>query len=132
MVQSYLSYCVKFSNHVANTKYVICEMINGRRTPLALRAKHGYHFPKKQSVGETCKCKSLDDLCKLWDVNLSLVGGRDGSGGGGGGGGGGGSNSGSGNNCADGSESQPTLRKYDDAYFLDDKYKDRETKRQKI
>ena len=96
VVKSYLGNCVKYSNHVANSKYVICEMINGRRMPLALRGRLSYDS-KNRTVGEVCKCKSLDELVKLWDVNVNVIDG-------------GGSN-----------DVPPTLRNYDDNYFLNSK-----------
>jgi|TARA_B110000971_G_C19756013_1_gene384186 tRNA-dihydrouridine synthase len=69
VVQDYINLCCDYRNHVANTKYVVCEMITNRRTPLALKKQYKYEFPKNQGVKEVCGVKSLEQMCKLWDIN---------------------------------------------------------------
>lgn len=94
VVQSYLEHSLKYSPNFKNVKYVVCEMMNNRRNPSNIV----HHLPQKfaggQTIKEVCDCKSLSDMCTLWDVSLSM--------------------SATASSVASGTE-----QRYDDRYFLD-------------
>jgi len=119
VVEDYLTHAKTYQTHHKNLKYVICEMMSNRRTPSTLAPYMTQIFPGGQTIDKVCKCRSLEDLCKLWDVSTSSVAmlfGGDGS-----------SNSSrlSGNIPSSSSDQNKTdstkvlMHKYDDRYFLD-------------
>jgi tRNA-dihydrouridine synthase 2 len=93
VVQEYVRNAAKYEAHWKNVKYVVCEMLNIRRTPAsrvpALRAadqqrqRHGNSNKggstdcaassssewRRPTIGETCACKSLEAMCELWRVS---------------------------------------------------------------
>lgn len=73
VIQEYLKEAKIYKTHYKNAKYVVCEMMNNRRTPAVLTPYMPHIYPGKQSIDMVCKCNSLDDLCKVWDVKSSLV-----------------------------------------------------------
>jgi tRNA-dihydrouridine synthase 2 len=73
VIQEYLSQAQIYKPHYKNVKYVICEMMNNRRTPSGLTPFMSQVYPGKQTIDSICKCKSLDDLCKVWDVKFSSL-----------------------------------------------------------
>ena len=68
VVQDYVKLCVKYDNHFKNVKYVIGEMMSQRRTPIPRVPFLPQNYPGGQSIGKTCDCKSLDEVCRLWEV----------------------------------------------------------------
>ena len=69
VVQDYLREATRYNTHYKNVKYVICEMMNNRRNP-PIRCAHMPHlFPGAQTIASTCNCRSLEDLCRLWNVS---------------------------------------------------------------
>lgn len=66
VVQDYLRYSSTYYYNFQNIKYVVCEMINNRRTPPSLVP----FLPQKCTfnISQVCKCKNLNDLCSLWGV----------------------------------------------------------------
>jgi tRNA-dihydrouridine synthase 2 len=90
VVQEYVRHAVRYDAPCQNVKYVVCEMLNVRRTPtsrvLALTARDRHPLPhpwhpafreeaphrprpwKRPTVGQTCACKSLEAICALWNV----------------------------------------------------------------
>ena len=110
IMREYLRLCDVYDNHFANSKYVVCEFMNMRRHPPAFGLPAN-KYGKGQTVREVCGTKSLEELCKLWDVECS-----------GGGGGGEGEAGGGGRGKGGGEEKEKekgVLEKvYSDDYFL--------------
>jgi len=73
VIQNYLRLAKQYKTHYKNTKYVICEMMNNRRTPSVLSPYMPHIYPGKQNINMVCNCKSIDELCKVWDVKLSML-----------------------------------------------------------
>lgn len=112
VVQDYLTQSIKYKTHYKNVKYVVCEMLSNRRNPGKLTPFMPQNYPGKQTIDKVCKCKCIDALCKLWDVDTSAVAGSNST-----------SVSATGtkevltNNDEKGEST--TLHRYDDRYFLD-------------
>ena len=70
IIQEYISHCVRYHNHSKNSKYVICEMMNARRHPTN-RAPF-LNMSLAKTVNEVCKCRSLNELVKIWDVKNAI------------------------------------------------------------
>lgn len=70
VIQDYLREAVKYDAHFKNIKYVICEMMNSRRAPHARTPHLPQVFESGRSIGTTCACTSLPDICQLWNVNF--------------------------------------------------------------
>lgn len=110
IVREYLSHCVRYRAHSKNAKYVVCEMMNARRAPTHRVPFLDMTYEGGQTINDVCKCKSLEDLCRVWDVRGSAVAAGRGVAGTRGEGG-------AEANVGDG-------RRYDDRYFLDpDKFR---------
>lgn len=69
VIQDYLREAVRYDAHYKNIKYVACEMMNSRRAPYARVPCLPQQFPVGQTIGNTCACPSLRDVCLLWNVN---------------------------------------------------------------
>ncbi len=101
VIQDYLAHANAYDGHVKNIKYVVCEMMTNRRTPTNLTPFMPTKFPGGQTIDDICKCKTMDSLCKVWDVSTSsaarvLVSSKDGS-----------------------DSGAVDMHTYDDRYFLD-------------
>mmetsp|Transcript_30560 Transcript_30560/g.66071 ORF Transcript_30560/g.66071 Transcript_30560/m.66071 type:complete len:569 (+) Transcript_30560:279-1985(+) len=72
IVQEYLAHCVRYRAHSKNAKYVVCEMMNARRAPTNRVSFLDMRFDGGQTIASVCKCKSLDDLVRVWDVKWSI------------------------------------------------------------
>ena len=68
VVQEYLRNCIRYNTHFKNAKYVVCEMMQHRRTPTPRVRFLPQDFPGGQTINKTCNCRSLDEMCKLWNV----------------------------------------------------------------
>jgi tRNA-dihydrouridine synthase 2 len=117
MVQDYIAHCVRYKAHSKNAKYVVCEMMNARRAPTTRVPFLNMAFEGGQNIQMICKCRTLDDLVKVWDVKWTIPIN---------------SSSSSGTSlsppvCYDdtaAAETQGDLHNYDDRYFLDhDKFR---------
>ncbi len=73
IVQEYLAHCVRYRAHSKNAKYVVCEMMNNRRAPTNRVPYLNMRFEGGQTIASVCKCRSLDDLIKVWDVKYTVV-----------------------------------------------------------
>jgi len=73
VVQDYLAHANIYDGHVKNIKYVLCEMMTNRRTPTGLTPFMPIKFPGGQTINDICICKSMDQLCKIWDVSQSAT-----------------------------------------------------------
>mmetsp|Transcript_12306 Transcript_12306/g.17961 ORF Transcript_12306/g.17961 Transcript_12306/m.17961 type:complete len:479 (+) Transcript_12306:66-1502(+) len=73
VIQDYLTHSHTYSGHIANVKYVVCEMLSNRRTPSILSQKMPQSYPGGQTIGKVCNCRSVVDMCKLWDVSKSSI-----------------------------------------------------------
>eukprot|EP00568_Trieres_chinensis_P017875 CAMPEP_0183324024 /NCGR_PEP_ID=MMETSP0160_2-20130417/75928_1 /TAXON_ID=2839 ORGANISM="Odontella Sinensis, Strain Grunow 1884" /NCGR_SAMPLE_ID=MMETSP0160_2 /ASSEMBLY_ACC=CAM_ASM_000250 /LENGTH=503 /DNA_ID=CAMNT_0025491517 /DNA_START=26 /DNA_END=1537 /DNA_ORIENTATION=- len=71
VVRSYLEQSVRYASNPKNTKYVLCEFMNNRRTPPRLVLSMPQRYPEGQTIDAVCRCKTIEDLCKLWDVKVS-------------------------------------------------------------
>jgi tRNA-dihydrouridine synthase 2 len=75
VIQDYLREAIYYDTHYKNAKYVICEMMNNRRHPPIRCPYLPQIFPHGQTVAQTCDCKSLTELCKLWKVDSTSFAG---------------------------------------------------------
>jgi tRNA-dihydrouridine synthase 2 len=73
VIQDYLAQAKIYQGHPKNIKYVICEMMNNRRTPTPLVPSMPQKYPGGQTIDKVCKCKTMDALCKVWDVSMSSI-----------------------------------------------------------
>jgi tRNA-dihydrouridine synthase 2 len=69
VVQDYLREAVKYNIHHINVKYVVGESMNNRRAPSQRSHLLLQQFPGGQTIGSTCNCHTLEDLCKVWNVD---------------------------------------------------------------
>lgn len=72
VIQDYLHFANLYQSNPKNIKYVICEMMTNRRTPPTLAHYMPQSYPGKQTIDKVCKCKTMESLCKLWDVSTSI------------------------------------------------------------
>ena len=72
IVQEYLAHCVRYRAHSKNAKYVVCEMMNSRRAPTNRVPYLNMQYASGQTIANVCKCRSLDDLVKVWDVKFTI------------------------------------------------------------
>ena len=47
-------------------------MMTNRRTPTGRVPFLPQHYPGGQTIAKTCNCKSLEELCQVWNVRFSL------------------------------------------------------------
>lgn len=69
VVRDYIRHAVRYGVHFKNTKYVVCEMMSNRRTPTGRVPFLPHVFPGGQKIQTVCDCRSLQDICQLWNVN---------------------------------------------------------------
>ena len=72
IVQEYIANCVRYRTHSKNAKYVILEMMNTRRAPTSRVPYLNMTFENGQTIDTVCKCRSLVDLVKIWDVKWTI------------------------------------------------------------
>ena len=72
IVQEYIAHCVRYRAHSKNAKYVVCEMMNARRAPSTRVPFLNMEYEGEQNIQSVCKCRSLDDLVKVWDVKRTI------------------------------------------------------------
>ena len=72
IVQEYISHCVRYRVHSKNAKYVVCEMMNSRRAPTNRVPFLNVEYETGQTIANVCKCKSLHELVKIWDVTQTI------------------------------------------------------------
>lgn len=72
VVQEYLAHCIRYRAHSKNAKYVVCEMMNSRRAPTNRVPYLNIQYESGQTIATVCKCRSLDDLVKVWDVKYTI------------------------------------------------------------
>lgn len=73
IVQEYIANCVRYRTHSKNAKYVILEMMNTRRAPTSrVPYLNNMTFENGQTIDTVCKCRSLVDLVKVWDVKWTI------------------------------------------------------------
>jgi tRNA-dihydrouridine synthase len=73
VIQDYLEEAKLFQANTKNVKYVICEMMNNRRTPTQLAHFMPQSYTNGQAISQVCRCHTMADLCKIWDVSHSSV-----------------------------------------------------------
>jgi tRNA-dihydrouridine synthase 2 len=69
VIQDYLKEAIKYEAHYKNVKYVVCEMMNSRRAPHPRTPFLPQVFRPGQTIGTTCACSNLPDICNIWDIN---------------------------------------------------------------
>jgi hypothetical protein len=74
IVQEYIANCVRYRTHSKNAKYVILEMMNTTRRAPTSRVPYlnMTTFENGQTMDAVCKCRSLVDLVKIWDVKWTI------------------------------------------------------------
>ena len=107
IVQEYIAHCVRYRTHSKNAKYVVCEMMSSRRAPSSRVGFLNMAFDGGQTIQNVCKCRSLDDLVKIWDVKWTIPLPNVAN-----------SQNSVGNNNAT-NDKDTDLHNYDDRYFLD-------------
>ena len=74
VIQDYLEHAKAYDGYVKNIKYVVCEMMTNRRTPTNLSSfMPTQTFSRGQTIADICKCRSMESLCKIWDVSRSAI-----------------------------------------------------------
>jgi tRNA-dihydrouridine synthase 2 len=73
VIQDYLVHANTYDGHAKNIKYVVCEMMTNRRTPTNLSPFMPTKFSGGQTIDDVCKCRSMESLCKIWDVSRSAI-----------------------------------------------------------
>ena len=74
VIQDYLEHAKAYDGYVKNIKYVVCEMMTNRRTPTNLSSfMPTQTFSRGQTIADICKCRSMESLCKIWDVSRSAA-----------------------------------------------------------
>jgi tRNA-dihydrouridine synthase 2 len=70
VIQVYLQQALLYQSHYKNVKYILCEMLSHRRTPSQRVPELPLHDENDDivTVAQVCQCKSLSQLCSLWDV----------------------------------------------------------------
>lgn len=69
VIRDYIKESVRYGAHLKNVKYVVSEMMTNRRTPRD-RVKLMPQFSKgAQSIQGLSKTFSIQDVCKIWDVD---------------------------------------------------------------
>jgi hypothetical protein len=58
---------VKYNIHHINVK--ICHWQIHEQSSTVPTIASGQHFPGGQTIGSTCNCHTLQDLCKVWNVD---------------------------------------------------------------
>mmetsp|Transcript_21517 Transcript_21517/g.30398 ORF Transcript_21517/g.30398 Transcript_21517/m.30398 type:complete len:452 (-) Transcript_21517:43-1398(-) len=71
VVQDYLQEAIRYSGNYKNIKYVVCEMMNHRRTPTPRVQFMPIKYLPEQTIASVCNCRSLEELCKLWNVDFN-------------------------------------------------------------
>lgn len=69
VVQDYLREALRYGVHYKNAKYVVCEMISNRRTPTPRIQFMPLGLTNARTIGNVCNCQSVEEVCKLWNVN---------------------------------------------------------------
>ena len=73
VIQDYMEHAVRWRINSKNTKYVVCEMMNNRRHPHHLVPKLPQKYPNGQTISQVCSTSTMEELCQLWDVNMSKI-----------------------------------------------------------
>jgi tRNA-dihydrouridine synthase 2 len=76
VIQDYLKESLRYENNYQNVKYVVCEMISQRRTPIPRLGSLSYNFDppfQHNNIGQVCEQKTMVDLCAVWGVNPNIV-----------------------------------------------------------
>eukprot|EP00978_Attheya_sp_CCMP212_P023923 scaffold74252_cov42-Attheya_sp.AAC.1 len=70
VIQLYLQQALLYQSHYKNVKYILCEMLSHRRTPSQRVPELPLHDKNDDivTVAQVCQCKSLSQLCSLWNV----------------------------------------------------------------
>jgi tRNA-dihydrouridine synthase 2 len=71
VVQDYVRESIRYDIHYKNVKYVVCEMMTNRRAPTPRVPFLPQTFARGQSIGTTCACHSLPEICKVWNVDCT-------------------------------------------------------------
>jgi tRNA-dihydrouridine synthase 2 len=73
VIQDYLRESIKYDVHYKNVKYVTCEMMNSRRAPIERVPYLPQIFSGGQTIGKTCSCNTLKEICQIWDINYDKM-----------------------------------------------------------
>ncbi len=74
VIREYIQYCLDVNHSLQGTKYVVAEMMSSKRHPTHL-IRAGVISSKfdsgAPSIGDVCRCKSVNELAKLWSVEVN-------------------------------------------------------------
>lgn len=70
VVQDYLRLAAHYQVHFKNIKYVTCEFLTSRRAPAPRVPFLPQRWPGGQTIATVCSCRSVQDMCTLWKVDL--------------------------------------------------------------
>ena len=73
VIQDYVHEAVRYDIHYKNVKYVICEMMNNRRAPSPRVPFLPQEFLGLQTIAKVCSCQSLDEICRVWNLEHSSI-----------------------------------------------------------
>lgn len=73
VIKDYIREAVRYDIHYKNVKYVVCEMMNNRRAPSIRAPFLPQEFPGQQTIGKTCACQSVEEICRVWNLDYSSL-----------------------------------------------------------
>lgn len=68
VAQRYLQYSARYETHHKNAKYVLCEMINNRRTPTPRVPYLDFTIEGGITIAKTCSCTNIEQVFEVWGV----------------------------------------------------------------
>jgi len=75
VAQRYLQYSARYEQHFKNAKYVLCEMINNRRTPTPRVPYLDFTIDGGAiNIAKTCSCTNIQQVFEVWGVQWNGMG----------------------------------------------------------
>ena len=74
VAQEYLQYSARYEQHFKNAKYVLCEMINNRRTPIPRVPYLDFNVDGGITIARTCSCTNIEQVFEVWEVEWKGMG----------------------------------------------------------
>ena len=74
VAQQYLKYSARYEQHFKNAKYVLCEMINNRRTPTPRVPYLDFNVDGNITIARTCSCTNIEQVFEVWGVEWKGLG----------------------------------------------------------
>jgi tRNA-dihydrouridine synthase 2 len=74
VAQLYLQHSARYEQHFKNAKYVLCEMINSRRTPTPRVPFLEFGVDGGITIAKTCSCTKIEQVFEVWGVEWKGLG----------------------------------------------------------